>query len=306
MKNTTNELWVLNPGTADVSISDLGVKVPTGKAVNIYKVNPYLTVYQVKESQENGVLAKKLASGRLKVVVRKVNPVPPTLYQVKESDGTVHAKKTKTSVVIESNVDEAEQEGSFEFADYGVHDLGPVTQAMQDDGAIVVNAQQDEAKEPEKGIELKPEIETGLSEQSQIVMKTAQEAMTDPTGPLAEASIASAAQPFTVVKPPSPEKGLEKETVTGHKVTQDETGSIVVASEQEARSIAKVKRAQESSEGDDEAGADDAIEFQETEFDSKAATKTEDGSVVMKIKEEGPEEPKKAVVTKKPRPSKEK
>jgi len=290
MKNTTNELWVLNPSTADVSISDLGVKVPAGRAVNIYKVNPYLTIYQVKESQENGALSKKLASGRLKLVVRKVNPVPPTLNQIKESDGTVHAKKTKSSVVIESNVDEAEQEGSFEFADYGVTDLGPVTRAVQDDGAIVVNAKEDEAQEPEKGIELKPEIESGISEQSQIVMRGAQEAMTDPTGPLAEASEASAAQPFTVVKPPNPE-AHEKDstTVTGHKVTQDETGSVVIASEQEARSIAKVKRAQEEAEGDDEVGADDAIEFQETEFDSKAATKTEDGSVVMKIKEE-PEE----------------
>jgi len=311
-KTVTKELWVHNPGTADVSISDLGVKVAAGKAVNIYRHNPYLTEYQVQESLENGVLFKKLTAGQLKLVAKKVNPEPPTLNHVKESDGTVQAKKTKTSVVIESNVDEAEQEGSFDFADYGISDLGPVTQDMQDDGAIVVNAKQDEAKEPEKGVELKPTLESGISEQSQIVMKNAQEAMTDPTGPIADASPATQDRPFTVVKPPQPEpEPKEATSPTGQPVNKDETGAVVVG-KKEARNIVKVKRAQEEGTddytlpGDDEEGADKVIDFQETEFDSKAATKTEDGSIVMKIKEEEPKEPKKTVVTKKPRPSKEK
>jgi len=305
MSETTKELWLRNPGTSDVSLSDLGVKVPAGKTVNVYRVNPYITVAQVEKSMESGALFKRLASKTLHVVQKQVNPVPPTLNQIKESDGTVQAKKTKTSVVIETASDESEEEGNFDFADYGISDLGPVTQTKQDDGAVVVNTKQDEDTEPDKGVELKPELESGMSQQSQVVMKTARESMVDPTGPHAEASKPSAERPFTVVKPPDPDPEPEAKTPTGNTVTKDETGAVVVDGEKKFRSIKGIRRSQV--EGTDETDDDDtAIEFEETEFDTKVATKTEDGSIVMKLKEEEPEPEEKKVVTKKPRPSKEK
>ena len=308
MKKVMNELWVLNLGGKDVSISDLGVKVPAGKAVNVYKVNPYLTTYQVKESLENGVLASKITLGRLKVVTRKpANPVPPDLNRIRESDQTVVAKKTKSSVVIDSETETLGEDGAFDFADYGVTDLGPVTQNRQDDGTVVVNTKQDEVETHVDSVKLEPTLEAGPSEQSQIVMKQTKESMIDPTGPIADASFPTEEKPFTVVKPPVAEKEeLVKTTTTGKVVSKDETGTIVVDGEKKFRSIKQIKNAQDEGISTEDAADDSAIVMEKTAFDSKAATQTEDGAIVMKIKEEEPAKPESKVVEKKPRPSKEK
>lgn len=292
-----NELWLHNPTTADVSISDLGVKVPAGKAVNVYQINPYLTVSKVKDSLSSGALARRLESRALRRITKGTTVIPPTLNQLKESDGTVHAKKTKTSVVIETKTDDPEEGESFGFADYGINDLGEDVSAAREDGSVFVSAKQDEATEPDKGSPLKPVLESGVSNQSQIVMKHLQESMTDPTGPIAEATTPTQSQPFTVVKSPQ-DTNEEKVALspTGHPVSRDESGAVVVGDEKKPRSIRTVKKAMEEGaddytlQGDDEEGADEVIDFPKTGFDSKVAEKTEDGSVVMKILENEPEE----------------
>ena len=290
MKNE-NQLWLQSLSTADVGLSDLGMKVPAGKTVDVFKVNPYLTVAQVEKSLESGALSKRLGAGILRVVEKQVIDVPKTLNHLKESDKTVTAKKTKTSVIIESKMDEAEEDGSFEFADYGVQDLGPVSQDRQDD-SVMVNTKQDEHKvlDPAELL-LEPEVETGVSKQSQVVMRQTQEVLTDPMGPIADASKPSPSQPFTVVKPPKDVKEEEAVSPTGNPVTKDETGAVVVGKDEDKpRSLRTVAQAQEEGDdyslpGDDEVGADEIVDFEETEFDSKVATKTEDGSVIMKIME---------------------
>lgn len=304
-----NVLWLYNPTTADVHLSDLGVKIPAGKAANIYKINPYLTSMQVVQSRELGSLAKRLEAGVLKVVHRDVTSKSEVISKIKESRETnIKAIKTKSSVVITSDEDEEGSDGEFDFADYGINDLGAVEQVKQEDGTIVVNAEQDEEGEPDPGIQLKPELESGISKQSQVVMKAAQDAMTDPTGPIADASASSKEKPFTVVKPP---KG---NTPSGLDVEQDESGAVLVSNPKEAkpaRSIRQVKKAQEEGTddytlpGDDAEGADTVIEFEESEYDSKVATQLEDGSVVMKLKEEEEDsKPKPKAVAKKSRKNK--
>lgn len=310
-----NELWLLNRTTSDVSLGDLGVKVPAGKAVNVYHVNPYLTTAQVAASREIGSLSKRLVTRTLIVVKRAVKDLPQVIKNIRASKGTtIKAVKTKSSVVLEPEMDVGEESGEgFEFADYGVVDIGPsVQQVKQEDGIIVATATQDEDGEQDHGVQLKPTLESGISKQSQIVMRAAQEAMMDPTGPHAEASVPT--QSFTVVKPPKPpEPEPEGISPTGQTVSKDESGAVVVGNEKKPRSIRTVKKAQEEDgkddytlKGDDEVGANEVIKFQKTKYDSKVATKTKDGAVIMKLKEDEDKPEVKKVMTKKAIPSKKK
>ena len=306
-KKVTKELWVLNLSKKNVSISDIGVRIPPGKAVNIYKFNPYITEYQLEESRSKGALAQKIYAGEVRIIAKQVNPIPPTLNSIKESDSAIKGRKTKSSVVIDAPHESVGEGEDFEFADYGINELGPVTHGKQDDGTVVVNAKQDEDSEPDKGVELKPELESGISQQSQIVMKQAQDGMVDPNGPIAKESRSTVSKPFTVVPPPEPEQKEAVTAETGNAVGKDESGAVVVDGKTSGnRSIKCVAEAQGEADADDVVDADAIIEFEDTPFDSKAATKTEDGSIVMKIKEESDTDENKKVVQKKPRPSKEK
>ena len=71
----SRELWLQNTTGHDVSISDLGVKVPVGKTINVYKYNPYITEDLVKKSLESGALSKKLSDGIVRIV--KKQPANP-------------------------------------------------------------------------------------------------------------------------------------------------------------------------------------------------------------------------------------
>ena len=283
-------LWVQNPGSADVSLSDLGMKVPAGKTVNIFKVNPYLTEAQVEASKASGSLSKRLGSKTLRVVEKAVSVNPPSLNQIKQSDQTVQAKKTKSSVVIESDIDLDDEQEAFDFADYGINDLGPdVTRDKQKDGAVVVTAKEDDVTtgEPEESVTTEP----GMSAQSQKTMEETQKHMVDPTGPHAKMSRPSVSQPFVVAPPPDqPEETKEPEvSVAQPKPELGATGEILVTTDteesQKPRSLAAIKESQEEELEEGEA-EDDGVELEETRFDSKVATTTEDGAIVMRLKEE--------------------
>jgi len=300
------ELWVQSLGASDSNVSDLGVKIPAGKTVDVFKYNPYLTEAQVKKSLESGALSRYIESGRVRIVQKQVTERPKTVDQIKQSNQTVKAKKTKSSVVIEMDTEEPEEGEGFEFADYGVNDI--ISHKKEGD-AVVVTAKQDEDEPEETGVKLEPKEETGYSKQTQIVMDTAEKA-TDPTGPLAETAT-NQSQPFVVVKgdqkPPvkeEPEKEAEKpEVMVGDK------GQVIVGEQEKPRSILSVKKAQEedadpySLPDDDEAGADKAIELEKEDTGMRVATKTKDGAIVIELKEdeEVPEEPK--VVSKEKRSS---
>lgn len=253
------ELWLRNPGTSDVSLSDLGVKVPAGKTVNVYKVNPYITVAQVDKSMENGSLYKRLSSNTLCIVHKQVNPITPDLNRIKQSDGTVHAKKTKTSVVIETNFDDDSEGDAFDFADYGIGDINPVVHEKQENGSVVTNTKSEKEEELKNDVVLRPEVEYGTSQQSQIVMKATREAMVNPIGPIAKSSVVTAEKPFTVVESHAMDKADQPEVV-----------------QKEAKSVDEV------------------------------VVKTQDGSVIMEVKEEDEPKENKNIVIKKPKSSKEK
>ncbi len=316
-----NVLWLLNTTKHAVSISDLGVKVAPGNTVNIYKHNPYLTKEQVDCSLKSGSLASHLASKTVKIVNKNVSSVADTIGKIKASkEGNSKAIKTKSSVVLDSSSQNEEDGESFDFADYGVSDIGALSK-RQNDGSVVMKTEPLAEKPQSTETKLEPQVESGVSKQSQIVMKVTQEAMVDPTGPIAPASQPTTSQPFTVVKPEEKEGvwcavaddgkiltskdgsvlvegAQESEEPTSFSQEQqtyksyvrdthkDESGAIVVGNAP-ARSIKKISQ-QPESEADGALGdADDSvIVFGDVGEQVREPEKLDDGAIVMKVEPE--------------------
>lgn len=56
MLRKSKECWYKNLTKKDINLSDLNLKLPAGKTVNLYKQNPTLKPYLIKESEEEGLL----------------------------------------------------------------------------------------------------------------------------------------------------------------------------------------------------------------------------------------------------------
>jgi len=296
-----NVMWLQNPGTADVSLADLGVKVPAGKTINVYQANPYLTVEQITISKKTGSLARRLDSGIIRIVRAPVANRPPTLDHLKASKKAVTARKTKTSVVIDADsVDESEG-GGFEFADYGVNDIAPIVRPERENDSVLVNVKQDAAEAPQK-----------VSAQSKDIMENFQKNASDPIGPLAPME-SPPGTPMVVVKTPKAEK---QEPVKAPVVVADPTqapeapkpevakkqdGAVVVGTQtDQVRSLKAVAKGTQDGDvvpDDDIEGADKVIKEERPEG-MRVATKTKDGVIVMQLKEDKEEATDKPVVKK--------
>lgn len=145
MKSKVNkELWLLNTGSADVSLSDLGIKVLAGKSVNVYSANPYLTEKQVDDSMKTGSLSKRLSGDQpvLKVIKKNVSDGKKIIGKIKQSDSPIKATRTRNSVVIDAPVqDEFVEDRGFDFADYGVDDS--IVSSTVENGSVVVKVKED-------------------------------------------------------------------------------------------------------------------------------------------------------------------
>ncbi len=287
------ELWLLSLSGSDSNLNDIGVKVPAGKTINVFKWNPYVTQEQVDESLKSGSIFKYLTAKKIKIVERKTAVRPADLDRIKESKEAV-ARKTKTSVVIESDLDDPEEGEGFEFADYGVND---VVSQKKIGVSVFVEAKQDEIVEPDSGVQLVPKEETGKNtKQTQIVMDMAEKS-THPAGLLAETTVASSTQPFVITKPPKQPSESKKEEPA---VTKDPQKKATV-SKKKSRSSKAIKKPKKvhSVPGDDEKGADSIIKFEDTSSGMKVATRTKDGAIVMELKEEEKVQKPKVVARKK-------
>jgi len=258
------ELWLMNLSQSDVNLGDLGLKVPIGRTVDLYKVNPYLEEHKVNASMKSGSLFKRLRgeSPVLKVVKGSAKTRPHNLDLISQDDGTaLYAKKVNSSVFIEAKPVDIEKDSGFEFADYGV-DIGKDSHRMVDDtGAVFVKAADEKAEDaPAKSVETKPESLPGtISNQSAVVMKSLEGNLSHPAGDMADQTYVTGDKPFIVVN--DSKNDLVSDTITPEKTS--ENNSVVIAS-----------KPLESSE-------DSVMES----FDAKVATKSDDGVVVMQIKE---------------------
>jgi len=308
-------LWLRNDSASDVSLSDLGVKVPRGKTVNVFKVNPYLTQDKVKASLESGSLAKRLSSGVLVPVEGPSTPRPATLDHIKQSNEPVLVKKTNTSVVVEPGNPKLEEEESsegFGFADYGINDLGEAVSQERVGAAVVVSAKQDEEPAPPAEAQAEPVGTTNpISKQSVVTMQAQQAALSHPMGKVAQpANQVNQSQPFVVTKPPAdepedlpipPVQQEIKPSVRGNVITPQE-GTFLAERDMDLIQALN-KRAEELGVKVDDLPEATVIEVEaqvigdkiiedeaEERFDSQVATKTAEGATVMKIKEVGEED----------------
>jgi hypothetical protein len=136
---TTKELWVLNTTDIDVSISDLGVRVRAGQTLNIYKHAPTLTEEQVQKSLNDGVLAAKLKN-QLKLV-KKAPSGKDAVKAIKQSNESVKAVRTHSSIVVETKQDVLAEAVGLDFADYGVDES--IVSSVVDHGGVIIQAKED-------------------------------------------------------------------------------------------------------------------------------------------------------------------
>ena len=181
MKNKNkNELWVQNLDTSDRKIHDLGVKVPAGKTINIYAFNPRLTAAEVGLSMKSGDLARRTAAGILRVVERKVKVMPKDLLKVGVSKKPVMAKKGKSSIYIDPNDNElVTEDGSFDFADYGISDIDTTTK--KEAGSVMIRPPDKVDVKPEDEPTVSPKLKLSKDEGAVVVeeVKVAAEAPTE-------------------------------------------------------------------------------------------------------------------------------
>lgn len=286
MKNN-KELWVQNISNSDVSLSDLGVKVPMGKSVNIFVSNPYLTESQVSASMESGSLNKRLNDhGVLRLVNKKPQENLAAIKKVYEDSASVYAKKTKSSVVIESKGVNITEDEAFDFADYGV-DIGNDVSQIREKGSVFVEQKEDPAEEPPPGSPLAPKTSAGPAQrQSSILMNHQADSQVNPFGKVAESKVTpDTEKPFVVSAPPAVESPEEDPTAAEEpKVEKQSDGTVAVAGKTKHRNIAEIA-------GNTELAEENVI-VDEAKYDARVATKSEDGAIVMKLKQEVKEEVK--------------
>jgi hypothetical protein len=289
-----NSLWVQNLGTSDVSLSDLGVKVPAGKTINVFKSNPYLTKAQVDLSLQSGALSKRITNGTVRLVTGPVAEKPHNLgKKLVSKEFTV--RKTKTSVVIDASTPNEEGGEKFDFADYGGVDFENVVKHEKVSDSVVVSAKNDDA-EPQP-----------VSEKA--TMENLRQKWTDATGPLATtispkdspAVILKVVEQKEVIVAPvesKPMPKIEAAVAPVEKITKTQTGMVIVG-EEPARSVRAVAKGTQDTEImlDDQIEADKIIK-DEAPKGMRVATKSKDGVIVMKLKEDEQLSSDKTVVSK--------
>jgi hypothetical protein len=317
------KLWLQNNTGADVSVSDLGVKVPANGTLDVYAYNPYLTKEQVAKSKEDGSLAKRLSSGVLSVTKGTKNPKPHTLDHVKTSSRAVEVVKSKSAVLVNTKEEDVlADEDLGDFADYGLGELGHenAKSVRTGDGVVVVQQKQDDPDPEESDATVELEVRTNISGQSVVAMAKQAESWSNPTGPIVE-DVSSPDQPYIVVKPPEPEiqqataiKDAEDRLKAMDKARVRKEGNTIVVDGKTAggrnlKTVAELNKVAnkqgvpvEDLPQDVVASADaDAVIKDEARYDARVATKDESGAIVMKVKEVSEEplpESKKAKPTK--------
>lgn len=226
------ELWIRNISKKDVMIHDLGVKIKKGCVANIFRSNPYLTAEQVKHSYQQGALHEKIKSKLLIRINKKPEPDPAKLIEQAKEGQTAVVRKTKSSVIIETNQPDAEEE-DFGFADYGVNDVVEYEKNL--DSVTVKSKAEPEAP-----------TESPSQDPEELYVDTFSKA-SHPMGAIAKAS----GKPYTVSQdgseslPPEPvvetPKEPEKPKGAKTKVTADEKKETAVVQEEEKMVVASKK-----------------------------------------------------------------
>lgn len=294
----SKELWVKNNTGLDVGLGDLGMKVPAGSTVDIYKRSHYITPEIVKASLDSGSLYKRISANKLEIVQGRANSTPHALNHLKASKNPVQVVKSKSSVLVDTAELDVLEDGDLGgIADYGFDELGPsptanVTYVKDESGAVVVRQHQDEPEPETSDAEVSVEVmrSAGIGEQIiRVVVKKADELIEEQ----------DKSNKVYVITPPEDEPEPEVKTPTALKAGKTEAGVVVM--EGKTTGGRNLKVVSELNKVADAAGisveelpqevintadADAVVNHSvPEEFDTKVATKTETGAVVMKLKQ---------------------
>lgn len=294
----SKELWIKNHTGLDVGLSDLGMKVPAGKTVDIYKRSHYITPEIVEASLDSGSLYKRISANKLEIVQGRANSAPHALNHLKVSDSPVMIVKSKSSVFVDTAELDVLEDGDLGgIADYGFDELGPsptanVTYVKDESGAVVVQQHQDDPEPETSDAEVSVEAmrSAGIGEQViKVVVRKADELIEDQ----------DKSNRVYVITPPDDEPEPEAEKSTAPKAGKTETGAVVMdgktAGGRDLKVVSGLNKLADAKgvavedlpqEVIDTADADAVVNHNvPEEFDTKVATKTDTGAVVMKLKQ---------------------
>ena len=301
---TEKVLWLKNVSNKDISLSDLGIKVPVNKTINVYQSNPYLSKEQVQKSLEEGTIAKKLQSKNLQVMAKYVSEKPHNLDHIKTSTKPINIVKSKSSIVIDTQeIDVINDDDLSGIADYGFDndiELDDNTNNIKtEDGSIVIKQKQDDIKLEQSDATVKLQKITNannVSTQSIVAVAKQVQNQINPVGPISEA-ITPPLPPTYVVKPPVDEEIKDEPKTEKTSIEKQVDGSISVAGKtSQGRSLKVVKELNDLAkkmnvpveelpqEIIEKYDADQVVKNEPTQYDTKVATKDKTGAVVMKIK----------------------
>lgn len=247
-------LWVKNNTSADVSLSDLGVKVAANQTTNIYAYNPYITEQQVQASLESGSLQKRLKNNVLSLAKGFKPKRPHTLDHIKTSNKAIEISKSKSAVYVNTKDEDVLSDSDFgEIADYGLGDLGHenTSNVKTNDGSIVVEQKKDPSQDQDQHLVLKPTVRD-----SDVTKNVSSIIMEDP------ASEVTATDDVVVADIPKPDTEPAEEKPDHTPMAEKVDDTIVVNKPED------VEKTDENES-----------------YDMQVATKDDSGVTVMKVKE---------------------
>jgi len=123
MRRVSKEYWVKNVTEMDLLISDLNLKIPANRTVNVYKLNPKLKLSEISESEEEGNLYKCFSLRKLLKL-----PCAPILAEqlpteIKESRKSIPSRTKSVNILNIKELDFIEElSENFDSLDIGTYE----------------------------------------------------------------------------------------------------------------------------------------------------------------------------------------
>ena len=134
------EYWVKNRSGKELISSELNLKIPIGKPVNLFALNPNLTHENLAKSEESGFLAKHLhgENSKLTKIVEVVARPEIKKATITESKQFMPSRRKSAIVVDTKEHNYIEELSSFDEAVAAGYDVegfsDPISQVMGHDG----------------------------------------------------------------------------------------------------------------------------------------------------------------------------
>lgn len=110
MRKKAKEYWAKNVTDSDLIISDLALKIPANRTVNLYRLNPRLKPAIIEESEEEGALGKCLTLRKvLKLPCAPIVTEQDLPTEIKEATRSLPSRSKSANIVDVKELDFIEE-----------------------------------------------------------------------------------------------------------------------------------------------------------------------------------------------------